>query len=194
MPQPTGVLPLQGVKVVEFGQLIAGPFAGKTLGDFGAEVIKVEPPGEGDPLRTWRKLYQGTSVWWQVQSRNKQSMALDLRHAKGQEIARLERKNNLPVTVNTAGQYDFTVYYKANPTDQDLQSKVEAEVDAVRGELKSFYYDDKSYWNKPPPIGLPISTSPQRTTNQSPPGGTAPRSFTKKPSRPPSSFNPPVPQ
>ena len=88
MPQPTGVLPLQGVKVVELGQLIAGPFAGKTLGDFGAEVIKVEPPGEGDPLRTWRKLYQGTSVWWQVQSRNKQSMALDLRHPKGQEIAR----------------------------------------------------------------------------------------------------------
>ena len=88
MPQPTGVLPLQGVKVVELGQLIAGPFAGKTLGDFGAEVIKVEPPGEGDPLRTWRTLYRGTSVWWQVQSRNKQSMALDLRHAKGQEIAR----------------------------------------------------------------------------------------------------------
>jgi formyl-CoA transferase len=88
MPQPTGVLPLQGVKVVELGQLIAGPFAGKTLGDFGAEVIKVEPPGEGDPLRTWRKLYQGTSVWWQVQSRNKQSVVLDLRHPKGQEIAR----------------------------------------------------------------------------------------------------------
>ena len=88
MPQPTGVLPLQGVKVVELGQLIAGPFAGKTLGDFGAEVIKIEPPGEGDPLRTWRKLYQGTSVWWQVQSRNKQSVVLDLRHPKGQEIAR----------------------------------------------------------------------------------------------------------
>ena len=88
MLQPTGVLPLQGVKVVELGQLIAGPFAGKTLGDFGAEVIKVEPPGEGDPLRTWRKLYQGTSVWWQVQSRNKQSVVLDLRHPKGQEIAR----------------------------------------------------------------------------------------------------------
>ncbi len=91
-------------------------------------------------------------------------------------------------------RYSIWWWYKANPTDQDLQSKVEAEVDADRGELKSFYYDDKSYWNKPPPIGLPISTSPQRTTNQSPPGGTAPRSFTKKPSRPPSSFNPPVPQ
>ncbi len=88
MPQPIGVLPLQGVKVVELGQLIAGPFAGKTLGDFGAEVIKIEPPGEGDPLRTWRKIYRGTSVWWQMQSRNKQSVVLDLRHPKGQEIAR----------------------------------------------------------------------------------------------------------
>ena len=88
MSQASGVLPLQGVKVVELGQLIAGPFAGKTLGDFGAEVIKIEPPGEGDPLRAWRKLYQGTSVWWQVQSRNKQSVVLDLRHPRGQEIAR----------------------------------------------------------------------------------------------------------
>jgi formyl-CoA transferase len=73
---------------VELGQLIAGPFAGKTLGEFGAEVIKVEPPGEGDPLRKWRKLYRGTSVWWQVQSRNKQSIVLDLRHPQGQAIAR----------------------------------------------------------------------------------------------------------
>lgn len=81
-------LPLQGVKVVELGQLIAGPFAGKTLADFGAEVIKVEPPGEGDPLRKWRLLAQDTSVWWQVQSRNKQSIVLDLRQAKGQEITR----------------------------------------------------------------------------------------------------------
>ena len=85
MSQP---LPLQGVKVIELGQLIAGPFAGKTLADFGAEVVKIEPPGEGDPLRAWRKLYKGTSVWWQVQSRNKQSVVLDLRHPKGQEIAR----------------------------------------------------------------------------------------------------------
>jgi formyl-CoA transferase len=68
--------------------LIAGPFAGKTLADFGAEVIKIEPPGEGDPLRKWRLLHQGTSVWWQVQSRNKQSVVLDLRTPKGQEIAR----------------------------------------------------------------------------------------------------------
>jgi formyl-CoA transferase len=70
------------------GQLIAGPFAGKTLGDFGADVIKIEPPGAGDPLRNWRLIKDGTSVWWQVQSRNKRSIALDLRQKEGQEIAK----------------------------------------------------------------------------------------------------------
>jgi len=88
MPEPSSRLPLAGVKVIELGQLIAGPFAGKTLADFGAEVIKIEPPGEGDPLRKWRLLHNGTSVWWQVQSRNKQSVVLDLRQPQGQEIAR----------------------------------------------------------------------------------------------------------
>jgi formyl-CoA transferase len=81
-------LPLHGIKIIELGQLIAGPFAGKTLAEFGADVIKIEPPGEGDPLRKWRKLYQGTSVWWQVQSRNKASIVLDLRQPKAQEIVR----------------------------------------------------------------------------------------------------------
>lgn len=70
------------------GQLIAGPFAAKTLADFGAEVIKIEPPGAGDPLRKWRLLKDGTSVWWQVQSRNKRSVALDLKDAAAQEIVR----------------------------------------------------------------------------------------------------------
>jgi formyl-CoA transferase len=79
---------LQGLRVIEMGQLIAGPFAGKTLGDFGADVIKIEPPGTGDALRNWRLIKDGTSVWWQVQSRNKRSIALDLRSAEGQEIAR----------------------------------------------------------------------------------------------------------
>ncbi len=79
---------LAGVRVVEMGQLIAGPFVGKTLGEFGAEVIKIEPPLNGDPLRQWRILEGGTSLWWQVQSRNKQSLALDVRTAQGQEIAR----------------------------------------------------------------------------------------------------------
>jgi len=68
--------------------LIAGPFAGKTLADFGAEVIKIEPPGTGDPLRQWRLLHKGTSVWWQVQSRNKKSVVLDLRTDEGRADAR----------------------------------------------------------------------------------------------------------
>jgi formyl-CoA transferase len=79
---------LRGVRVIEMGQLIAGPFAGKTLGEFGADVIKIEAPGSGDPLRNWRMIKEGTSVWWQVQSRNKRSIALDLRSAEGQDIAR----------------------------------------------------------------------------------------------------------
>lgn len=79
---------LAGVRIIEMGQLIAGPFCGKTLGEFGADVIKIESPGAGDPLRNWRLLQDGTSVWWQVQSRNKRSIALDLRSAEGQEIAR----------------------------------------------------------------------------------------------------------
>lgn len=75
---------------MELGQLIAGPFAGKTLGDFGADVIKVEPPGTGDPLRQWRLLHEGTSVWWQVQSRNKRSVVLDLRTEAGRaDVSRL---------------------------------------------------------------------------------------------------------
>jgi formyl-CoA transferase len=79
---------LAGIKVLELGQLIAGPFCGKTLGDFGADVVKIEPPGQGDPLRKWRLLKDGTSVWWQVQARNKRSVTLDLRAPEGQDIAR----------------------------------------------------------------------------------------------------------
>ena len=79
---------LAGVRVIEMGQLIAGPFCGNTLGEFGADVIKIEPPGAGDPLRNWRLIQDGTSVWWQVQSRNKRSIALDLRNPQGQAIAR----------------------------------------------------------------------------------------------------------
>ena len=80
--------PLSGLKVLEMGQLIAGPFAAKTLADFGAEVIKIEPPGTGDPLRQWRLLHHGTSVWWQVQSRNKKSVALDLKQPEARDIVR----------------------------------------------------------------------------------------------------------
>lgn len=81
--------PLDGVKVLELGQLIAGPFACKMLAEFGAEVIKIEPPETGDPLRKWRLLHEGTSVWWASQSRNKQSVTLDLRQKEGQDVIRL---------------------------------------------------------------------------------------------------------
>ncbi|MDX1810155.1 MAG: CaiB/BaiF CoA-transferase family protein [Sulfurospirillaceae bacterium] len=78
--------PLKGVKVLELGSLIAGPFAGRLFGDFGAEVIKVEPPKIGDPLRKWRLLKDGTSLWWYVQSRNKKCITLDLKSKEGEEI------------------------------------------------------------------------------------------------------------
>ena len=85
---PPSPAALAGVRVIEMGQLIAGPFAGKTLGEFGADVVKIEPPGAGDPLRNWRLIKKGTSVWWQVQSRNKRSVAVDLRAPEGQQLAR----------------------------------------------------------------------------------------------------------
>jgi formyl-CoA transferase len=84
----TRQLPLQGLKVLELGQLIAGPFATKLMGEFGADVIKIEPPSAGDPLRKWRVLEEGTSLWWHVQTRNKRSVALDLHSEEGQVLAR----------------------------------------------------------------------------------------------------------
>ncbi|KGF31879.1 CoA-transferase [Oligella urethralis DNF00040] len=80
--------PLDGIKVLELGQLIAGPFATKILAEFGAEVIKIEPPLSGDPLRKWRLLHEGTSVWWASQSRNKKSVTVNLRSPEGQGIIR----------------------------------------------------------------------------------------------------------
>jgi len=88
MSAAAGGGPLAGVRVLELGSLIAGPFCAKTLADFGAEVIKVEPPGDGDPLRRWRRMRNGVSLWWQVQSRNKKSVTVDLRRPQGQEIVR----------------------------------------------------------------------------------------------------------
>lgn len=81
-------LPLQGIKVVELGTLIAGPFCTRLLAEFGAEVIKIESPKGGDPLRKWRKLHEGTSLWWYAQARNKKSVTLDLRQPEAQEIVR----------------------------------------------------------------------------------------------------------
>ncbi len=75
--------PLSGIKVIEIGTLIAAPFAARLMAEFGAEVIKIEAMGQGDPLRKWRKLHEGTSLWWYLQSRNKKSLALDLKSPEG---------------------------------------------------------------------------------------------------------------
>ena len=79
--------PLSGIRVVELGTLIAAPFAARLLAEFGAEVVKIEQPGTGDPLRSWRKLHQGTALWWYLQSRNKKSIAIDLKSPEGREVA-----------------------------------------------------------------------------------------------------------
>ena len=78
--------PLSGIKVIEIGTLIAAPFAARLMAEFGAEVIKIEAMGQGDPLRKWRKLHEGTSLWWYLQSRNKKSLALDLKSAQGLDL------------------------------------------------------------------------------------------------------------
>jgi len=80
--------PLQGVRVIEIGTLIAAPFAARLMGEFGAEVIKIESLGQGDPLRKWRKLHEGTSLWWYLQSRNKKSLSLNLKSAEGIDIVK----------------------------------------------------------------------------------------------------------
>ena len=90
-PPNPGIRPLEGLKVLELGQLIAGPFAAKILAEFGADVIKVEPP-TGDPLRKWRYIHEETSVWWAAHARNKRSITIDLRQPEGQDLVRLLAK------------------------------------------------------------------------------------------------------
>ncbi|MBR9910965.1 MAG: CoA transferase [Gammaproteobacteria bacterium] len=80
--------PLRGIRVIELGQLLAGPFTGCMLGYFGAEVIKIEPPGRGDPIRGWREVQDGTSLWWHSLARNKKSVTIDLKSARGVELVR----------------------------------------------------------------------------------------------------------
>ncbi|AEA63563.1 CaiB/BaiF CoA transferase family protein [Burkholderia gladioli] len=80
--------PLQGIRVIEIGTLIAAPFAARLMAEFGAEVIKIEAPETGDPLRKWRKLHEGTSLWWYLQSRNKKSVCVNLKSPEGVEIVR----------------------------------------------------------------------------------------------------------
>lgn len=113
--------PLTGLRVIEMGTLIAGPFAAKTLGDFGAEVIKIEAPKIGDPLRSWRTPDGTTSVWWHVQARNKKSVAIDLRQAEGQDLVRklaseadVVIENFRPGTLEQWG-LDYETLSKLNP-------------------------------------------------------------------------------
>jgi formyl-CoA transferase len=98
-PETSGPGPLAGIRVLELGMLLAGPFTGRLLGDMGAEIIKVEPPGKPDPLREWGKArYKGRSLWWGVQSRNKKCVTLDLRTEKGQELlVELARQSDVVV-------------------------------------------------------------------------------------------------
>src|SRR6476646_6628113 len=80
-------LPLEGIRVIEFGSLLAGPFSTRFMGDFGAEIIKVEAPGQGDPMRGWgREKAHGKSLWWPVVGRNKKAVTLDLRQPEGQQL------------------------------------------------------------------------------------------------------------
>jgi succinyl-CoA--D-citramalate CoA-transferase len=89
MAENNKAFPLAGVRVVEMGSLLAGPFCGQLLADFGAEVIKVEPPGKGDPMREWgRHRKEGRTLWWPIIARNKKSVTLNLREEEGQELAR----------------------------------------------------------------------------------------------------------
>jgi crotonobetainyl-CoA:carnitine CoA-transferase CaiB-like acyl-CoA transferase len=85
--ESASVGPMAGIKVLELGTLIAGPFCSRMLAEFGAEVIKIEAPGEGDPIRKWRVLKDGNSLWWYVQSRNKKSITLNMKDKRAQEIA-----------------------------------------------------------------------------------------------------------
>ena len=113
--------PLAGLKVIELGTLIAGPFAARICAEFGAEVIKVESPNGGDPLRKWRKLYEGTSLWWFVQARNKQSLTLNLKDADGIAIlkqllseADILIENFRPGTLEKLG-LDWDTLHALNP-------------------------------------------------------------------------------
>ena len=80
--------PLAGIRVIEIGTLIAAPFAARMLGEFGADVIKIEAPDNGDPLRKWRKLHEGTSLWWYLQSRNKKSVCVNLKSPDGVDVVK----------------------------------------------------------------------------------------------------------
>jgi len=102
----SGPGPLAGVRVVELGVLLAGPFTGRLLGDMGAEIIKIEPPGKPDPMREWgHARYEGRSLWWPVQSRNKKCVTLDLRQERGQSLlVELAKRSDVLVDASVRDQ------------------------------------------------------------------------------------------
>jgi len=113
--------PLANLKVVEMGTLIASPFCGRLLAEFGADVVKIETPGEGDPLRKWRQLHEGNSLWWYAQARNKKSVAVNLKAPEGQQVVRdlvakadIVVENFRPGTMEKWG-LGYDVLSKANP-------------------------------------------------------------------------------
>ncbi|MGE0356557.1 MAG: CaiB/BaiF CoA transferase family protein [Burkholderiales bacterium] len=114
-------LPLADLKVVEMGTLIAGPYCARLLAEFGAEVVKIETPGEGDPLRKWRQLHEGNSLWWYAQARNKKSVAVNLKSPEGQQVVRdLAAKADIVVENFRPGTMEkwglgYDALSKANP-------------------------------------------------------------------------------
>ena len=121
MSAPSAPGPLADLKVVEMGTLIAGPYCARLLAEFGAEVVKVETPGEGDPLRKWRQLHEGNSLWWYAQARNKKSIAVNLKAPQGQQVVRvlvagadIVVENFRPGTMEKWG-LGYDVLAKANP-------------------------------------------------------------------------------
>lgn len=114
--------PLAGLRILELGTLVAAPFAGKVFAEFGAEVIKVESPGTGDPLRSWRTMHENNSIWWYVQARNKKSITVDLHHEEGQKIVKMLAKevdviieNFRPGTLEKWG-LDYETLKEVNPS------------------------------------------------------------------------------
>lgn len=120
-PNAAPAKPLAGVKVLELGTLIAGPFAARICAEFGADVIKIESPDGGDPLRKWRKLYEGTSLWWFVQARNKQSLTLNLKRPEARDIVlQLVRETDILIENFRPGVLEklglgWDVLHAANP-------------------------------------------------------------------------------
>ena len=118
---------LKNLKILSIEQYGAGPFGTQFLVDMGAEVIKIEPPQSGDALRKWRLLKDGTSVWWQVQSRNKRSLALDLRSAQGQELVRrLSQEADVLIENFRPGAMEWT----SHATIDKLEPQIEARSNA----------------------------------------------------------------